>query len=250
MVNDTFFKGNSIVHKTDPRIKIVFLFIFASIAAVSKSESTLYFALGFSIFTVALSRIAFKSLVKRFLVVNSFLFVMWLIIPFTHPGQPIYHILQFTATKEGVEMVFIITLKANAIFLAAFTLLGSSNVFDIAHGLDHLHIPRKLVQLFFFTLRYSHLLNLEISRQRNAMKVRCFQPKTNMHTYRSYAYLMGMMLVRSLDRSQRVYQAMICRGFSGDFPAYHHPKFTLTDAAIFVFSACVIAIMGCLEWVR
>ena len=49
------------------------------------------------------------------------------------------------------------------------------------------------------------------------MKIRGFQPRTNLHTYRSYAYLAGMLLVRSYDRGENVFQAMLCRGFHGVF---------------------------------
>ena len=49
------------------------------------------------------------------------------------------------------------------------------------------------------------------------MKIRGFQPRTNLHTYRSYAYLAAMLLVRSYDRADRVFQAMLCRGFHGVF---------------------------------
>jgi cobalt/nickel transport system permease protein len=42
-----------------------------------------------------------------------------------------------------------------------------------------------------------------------------------MHTYRTYAYLCGMLLVRASARAQRVYNAMKCRGFSGRFICLH-----------------------------
>jgi cobalt/nickel transport system permease protein len=52
--------------------------------------------------------------------------------------------------------------------------------------------------------------------------VRAFRPKSNMHTYKTYAYLVGMLIVRSYDHSQRIYNAMLCRGFTGKFPIITH----------------------------
>jgi len=238
----------SILSKIDSRVKIVLLFHFAIIAAISNSFQTLFLALALSFFLVAISPVKWKTLLGRLLIVNSFLFLMWLIIPLTHPGDTVIRIFGLSAQKEGFLLVFIITLKANSIFIAASALFGASSVFDIAHGLDHLKVPTKLVQLLFFTWRYAALLSMEIARQRNAMKVRCFQAKMNTHTYRSYAYLLGMLLVRSLDRAQRVYQAMICRGFSGTFPAYNHPKFKLVDIFASFLSAGIVIGMGLVEW--
>ena len=62
----------------------------------------------------------------------------------------------------------------------------------------------------------------EYSRLRNAVIIRCFKAGTNIHTYRTYAYLVGMLIVRSYERSQRIYQAMLCRGFKGRFPVISH----------------------------
>ena len=46
-----------------------------------------------------------------------------------------------------------------------------------------------------------------------------------MHTYRTYAYLVGMLIVKSHDRAERVHAAMLCRGFHGKF-------FDLTEFSI------------------
>ena len=50
-----------------------------------------------------------------------------------------------------------------------------------------------------------------------AARLRGFAPKTNMHTYRTFGNMLGMVFVHSFDRSVRVYEAMILRGFSGRF---------------------------------
>ena len=63
----------------------------------------------------------------------------------------------------------------------------------------------KLVHLFFFTFRYFQVIHQEYLRLRAAMRIRCFQPGTNGHTYRMLAYLLGMLLVRSYDRGQRLW---------------------------------------------
>ena len=50
-----------------------------------------------------------------------------------------------------------------------------------------------------------------------AVRVRGFRPGTNLHTYRTYAYIVGMLLVRSYCRADRVHRAMLCRGFRNKF---------------------------------
>ncbi|MCP3952682.1 MAG: cobalt ECF transporter T component CbiQ, partial [Desulfobacterales bacterium] len=72
---------------------------------------------------------------------------------------------------------------------------------------------------------------------------------TNLHTYRTYAYLAGMLFVRASMRAQRVYQAMLCRGFHGRYISLQAFKngFQNQGFAIFIFVALVIIIY--LEWI-
>ena len=107
-------------------------------------------------------------------------------------------------------------------------------------------VPDKIVHLFFFCFRYIHVIHEEYHRLVNTMKVRGFKPGTNMHTYRTYAYLVGMLLVMSFDRSQRILAAMKCRGFKGKFYILHDYGMKKADyvlgtvTILFSFSLMVI----------
>jgi len=71
-----------------------------------------------------------------------------------------------------------------------------------------------------------------------------------MHTYRTYAYVIGMLLVRAASRAQRVHQAMLCRGFKGTFYSLHDFK---TDRSAWIFSmlmTIIILVLIVMEWVR
>ena len=65
------------------------------------------------------------------------------------------------------------------------------------------------------------------------MKMRGFRPRMNWHTYRTYGYLVGMLLVRSLERSERIVAAMKCRGFRGRFYLLDHFAFSSADRCCF-----------------
>ena len=76
-----------------------------------------------------------------------------------------------------------------------------------------------------------------------AARLRGFAPKTNMHTYRTFGNMLGMVFVHSFDRSVRVYEAMILRGFSGRFQSVAAFRATSRDA---VFAVAAFACMVCL----
>ena len=78
------------------------------------------------------------------------------------------------------------------------------------------------------------------------VKTRGFRPRMDWHTYRSYGYLVGMLLVRSLDRSQRVLAAMKCRGFRGRFYLLDHFAATRYDLGFSLAAGLILAALGLL----
>lgn len=179
-------------------------------------------ALAAGLILIFLARLDWSLVAFRLAVVNSFILFLWIFLPFSHPGRIVLTLGPLSATREGLLYALAITIKSNTIILAAMALLSTSTFFALVHALRHLKVPDKLVHMFFFTFRYFFVIHQEYLRLRAAMRVRCFRPGTNLHTYRSLGWLLGMLLVRSYDRSERVYQAMLCRGFKGRFWLLEH----------------------------
>lgn len=231
---EEFAEGTSFFHRLDPRIKFITLVPFVFTVAVTHSIASLLTALVISCFMVVAAHLDIRKLFIRLVVVNTPILLLWLVLPFTYHGGRVFSIGVFNATHEGLMYVLAITIKANAIIIATIALLGTSDIFSLAHALIRLRVPKKLIYLFFFFYRYITVIHNEYLRLTKAMKVRCFKPLTNMHTYRTFANLVGMLLVRSYERSQRIYNAMLCRGFRSTFPVTRHFRFKINDA---VFAA-------------
>ena len=248
MVAEEFSSGNSLIHDLDPRIKIIVATLFSITVAVADRTDVLLLALLFSACCVILSSIPLLRVMRRLLLVNGFILLLWLLLPFTYPGKTLLSVGPFDATAEGIRYAFTITIKSNTIILACIALLGTTSIFISVHALRHLHVPDKLVQLLFFSYRYIHVIHLEYLRLLNAMKVRCFRPRSNLRTYKAYAYLVGMMLLNSYDRSERVYDAMLCRGFKGQFWILDHFALKRGDVILFIIMLFSIAALGFLQW--
>ncbi len=248
MVAEEFSSGNSFIHDLDPRIKIIVATLFSITVAVADRTEVLLLALLFSACCVILSSLPLLRVMRRLLLVNGFILLLWLLLPFTYPGKTLFSVGPFDATAEGIRYALTITIKSNTIILACIALLGTTSIFALVHALRHLHVPDKLVQLLFFSYRYIHVIYREYLRLLNAMKVRCFRPRSNLRTYKTYAYLVGMMLLNSYDRSERVYGAMLCRGFKGQFWILDHFALKRGDVMLFIIMLLSIAALGFLQW--
>jgi len=153
-------------------------------------------------------------------------------------------------TREGVFYATRISIKSNAMMLMLIALVASTPIFSIGHAMHQLKIPKKIVHLFFFTYRYIHAIYREYLRLKNSIKIRGFIPKTDLHTYKTYAYMVGMLLVRSFDRAHRVHNAMLCRGFKGDLYSLKKFSFKTNDIVSIIFMTAMIVIMGVMEWTQ
>lgn len=191
--------------------------LFSLCAALLQEPSAAGAALVPPMAALCLSRPPLAQLCRRVALVNVFLLFLWVTVPLTMPGTPLLSVGPLTASHEGVVLVWLATLKSNAILLAFLALVATMDSPTMGHALDRLGLPTKLVFLFLFTYRYLHVIADEWQRLSTAARLRGFAPRTGMHTYRTIGNMLAMVLVNSFDRSGRVYEAMVLRGFQGRF---------------------------------
>lgn len=233
MIEEGFKDNNSLLHRLDPRGKIGAVFLFSVFVALSEQFIVLSSALAGSLAIVLLARVGVKEVVRRLVPVNLFILFLWFFLPFTVKGQPVFFLGPLVATHEGLLYATQISLKSNAIVIVLVALIASTPILTLGHAMHELRIPEKIVHLFLFTYRYIFVIHREFLRLMSAIRVRGFRPGTNVHTYKTFAYLVGMLLVRSSERAERVYDAMQCRGFKGKF--YSLSQFSLKPIDYFWF---------------
>jgi cobalt/nickel transport system permease protein len=249
-IQEPFSEGSSLAHRLDPRGKIVVAALFSILVAVTRSYTVAVAGLALAIIYLALARLPLKQVIMRLLVVNSFIFFLWLVLPFTYPGDAVWHFGPLTATREGIVYAGLITIKSNAIIIALIALIATVPIVTLGQAMHHLRLPDKLCHLLLFTYRYIYVFEQEYRRLVQAMKIRGFQAHTNLHTYRSYAYLAAMLLVRSFDRAERVFAAMRCRGFNGAFYSLKSFSWHRRDGMFLGASLLALAALLYLEWLK
>ena len=248
MIEEPFAEGSSIIHRIDPRFRVVAATLLSIIIALASGFSTLAAALGISIGFLTTANLNSRKVARRLAVVSGFLVLLWLILPITHRGTVLFSVGPFDLSREGFLLAAQITLKSFSILALLISLIATMTVATLGNALNSLGIPGKLTQLLMVSYRYIFVIEQEYTRLLRAARIRGFQPGTNLHTYRTYAYLAGMLFVRASLRAQRVYQAMLCRGFHGRYISLQ----TFSSGgqnrlfAGFIFTA--LAILIYLEW--
>jgi cobalt/nickel transport system permease protein len=231
------------IQALDPRARILAAVAFALVAVALDSLWVLLTALVLALGAMAAARLPAGPTLRRMAMMDGFIVCLLVLLPFTVPGAVAFTVLGWPASWEGLEKAASIALKANAIVLALLSLVGSMDPATLGHALARLRVPVALVHLLLFTVRYIAVIDDEYHRLRRAMKTRGFRPRTDAHTLRTLGYLIGMLLVRALERSERILQAMKCRGFTGRLPLLDSLRFSGRDA---VFAGAVLSVLAAL----
>lgn len=248
MFTEPFARHDSLIHRLDPRGRLIAALAFAILLAVCQRPLACVVGLSLALVLWPLARLPLWATVKRFAAFNLFMLVLILLLPWGVEGRAIWQLGPLSYSREGLERAATIAVRGNAIVLVYTALVSTMNPFVLGHALDHLFVPRKLTLLYCLTVRYVGTLKQEHDRLRTAMRVRGFRSRTDLHTLRSMGHLVGMLLVRSFDRSDRVWAAMKCRGFRGTFWLLDHFDFARRDVVFAVVVAAALLVVGTGEW--
>ena len=245
---EPFAEGASLAHRLDPRGKIVVAALFSILMAVAKTYAV---ALSGLVLALVLPGPGAAPPEKSGgpAAGGEQLHFLPLAGPApTYPGDAVWHFGPLAVTRQGLPYTGLITLKSNAIIIALMALIATVPIVTLGQALHNLKLPDKLCHLLLFTYRYLYVFEQEFHRLTQAMKIRGFRPRTNLHTYRSYAYLAAMLLVRSFDRAERVFAAMRCRGFHGTFYSLQTFSWQRRDRIFLAASLLVLTGLLYLEW--
>ncbi|MDR2391503.1 MAG: cobalt ECF transporter T component CbiQ [Planctomycetota bacterium] len=219
----------SLFRTADPRTLLAAAaaasFCFSFVQSLGASASCLAFAL----ILAAMGGISAPLLLKRLAAVNIFVLFIWLTIPFAMPGERIDVLGPLRWSADGIRLAMVTTIKCNAILLSFLALVSGIPLPLVGCALDRLRVPAKLVFLFLFTFRYVHVVGEEWQRLQTAAKLRGFVPSNSLHTYRTIGNMFGLTFVNAIDRSRRIYEAMLLRGFDGSFHTVTEVKSTPAD---------------------
>jgi len=233
----------SVLGALDSRVRLGTALAFILALLPIQNLAHLFVVVLLSLTLVPLAGQPMSAIVRRLLHVEGFMLVLFLLLPFSMPGESFFSIGSFSASKEGLLRTCIIALKVNASVVAIFALLGSMEPASLVYAMAGLGCPHKLVHLFLFTVRHTAVFRRETERLLEAMRVRGFVPASTWHTWRAYGNLAGMMLIRSLDRAERIDEAMRCRAFSGQFSLAVDGSLTWRDAICIFVTAWVVTVM-------
>lgn len=227
--------------RRDPRLRLAAAVLFALVTVSLETLPALLAALALALLVAMAGGLEWRPVLRRLVPLEGLMLALLLLLPFTVAGVPWLVLGPLQASHEGLELALRVLLRANAVLVMLLALLGTLEPTTLGHALARLGVPEKLVHLFLLTVRYVELIHDEYRRLRNAMRARAFVPRGDGHGWRSLGWLIGMLLVRSMERARRVLAAMKCRGFHGRLYLLGDYRWERGDSVAAVVAAAMLA---------
>jgi cobalt/nickel transport system permease protein len=205
------------VHRLSPEVKIVAVLLFTIVVVVTPREEFTAFA-GYTLLialVAVLARVPAGWLLKRSTIELPFV-LLAVVLPFAGHGERIDW-LGMSLSVDGLYGAWNIFAKGTLGVLASLLLAATTTMRDLILGLDRLRCPTVITQIMTFMLRYVDVLIDDARRMRIARLSRGYDPRF-LWQVKAFAVGVGALFLRSYERGERVYLAMLSRGYAGRMP--------------------------------
>lgn len=248
-LTEQYRRGTSFIHRLDPRIKLLGTLFFILTATTLPFGAWLGYLLLFvpTLILAGASHLGWGYALRRSFVALPFALAA-ITLPFTVPGQPLFHLGSLVVTAEGTIRFASIVLKSWLSVQVAILMTATTSFPDLLWGMRALKLPPLLVSIIGFMYRYLFVLGdeaLRLLRARSARSAAHTGDSGGSFWWRGRVTgnMVGSLAIRSFERSERVYDAMVARGFQGEMKTLTPPILTDQDRyALIAWVAHLVAV--------
>ncbi|WP_139902093.1 cobalt ECF transporter T component CbiQ [Clostridium thermarum] len=237
---DELASKDTFIHRLHPLIKLVTTLVYlTSLISMGRYEvmGLIPFAL-YPVLVFSLADLPMAPILRRILLVEPLIIGIGIL-------NPIFD--NYTVMLGGITIsrgwiTFVsIFIKCGLTVTASILLVATTGMDKLAAAMRMLRIPKIFVLQLLLTYRYISVLMEEVSRMLRAYFLRA--PRQKGIEMKAWGAFAGQLLLRTLDRAQRVYEAMSLRGFNGDINLGRIEKTAVKDY-IYLTLWCIFFIIA------
>lgn len=234
---ETLAMGDSPLHRLDPRAKIIttLIFIIAVISFDKYALSALMPLLIYPVFLISIGNLPAGYLLKKVLIISPFAVLVGIFNPLMD-REILFRIGSIGISGGWVSFMSILS-RFILTVTSALILISSTGFNAVCGSLMKLGIPRPFVVQLLLFYRYIFVLTDEAERMIRARSLRALNSKSM--SFGTFISIVSHLLLRTLDRAERIYCAMRCRGFDGNIRMVRFMKISY-KGIIFIFGWTVL----------
>ncbi|MGH8900876.1 MAG: cobalt ECF transporter T component CbiQ [Egibacteraceae bacterium] len=243
-----FLHGHGRLHRLHPQCKLAATFLF--ILAVVATPREAFWAYGcYALVLAGIARLGQVPLlfVARRLVIETPFVAFALFLPIIGQGERT-DVLGLSLSVAGLWGAWNILVKGTLGVAATIIMAATTPVPEILHGLDRLRMPRVFTAIAGFMVRYLEVITAEMRRMAIARASRGYDPRWIWQA-KAWASSAGALFIRSYERGERVYLAMLSRGFDGSLPILEEQAASRREWVTSLTIPALGATIAALAWV-
>ena len=236
---DEYLDIDSPLHRWDPRFKLIGLMALIFAFSFVQELRMLPAMVLVTALIYVISRLPFSFILTRLRYPAFFLVVVIVLLPFLSGETVVASIGPFDLRQEGLVAVLLIATRFLCILTVGLVMFGTASFLNTLKAMRALGLPAILTDMALLAFRYLYEVGGYLHRMETAMRLRGFHGRRlSLHGIGVLAWLGGSVLVRSYERSEWVYKAMITRGYGhakptkGEFQASYADVFALGVALL------------------
>lgn len=254
-MRELYLQGRSIIHQLDARVKVIFTLAFILFLNLTPHRAWPAYILFLVVMLVVelLSRLGLGFVHKRAIVAAPFVLAA---LPLIFTGPPprvamaIVNGLSISFSIEGIERFVSIAIKMWISIQAAILLTATTTFPDLLGAFQQLKVPKLFIAIVGLMWRYLFVIGDEAIRMLRARTSRSAVTPGARSTggpllwrARVTGGMAGSLFLRSIERSDRVYAAMLSRGFNGDLPKSEATALPKKDRSTLLWGILLLALL-------
>lgn len=245
-----YFPGNSLIHKIDPRMKIVITLIFMVSIFLCKSYLALGLIFAFTVLVVAMSRIKVKTVLKSLKPLLVVIAITAIINLFYGSGEPIAKLWIFKITMDGINNALFMAFRIIILVVIGSMLTYTTSPTSLTDAIESLFKPLKIFKIDVHTiamtmtiaLRFIPTLIEELDKIMAAQKSRGADMDSGGFIKRAKAVIPVIipLFISSFRRANELSYAMECRCYRGGDGRTKMKVMKLSFSDYLVFAVTII----------
>ncbi|MBO5037576.1 MAG: energy-coupling factor transporter transmembrane protein EcfT [Clostridia bacterium] len=258
-----FFPGNSVIHKLDPRVKIILAALYIAFLFVVQTAVGYAFAIAATLVFVSLTKIPLKMYLRGLKPLLFILIFTALLNVFYSTGEPLVEFWIFKITADGIKNAIFMILRIFMLVIATSMLTYTTSPIVLTNGLERLLSPLSKIKvpvhefsmMMTIALRFIPTLLEETDKIMNAQKARGADFETGglIKRAKALAPILIPLFISAFRRADELATAMECRCYTGSSEGRTHlVSYSMSgrDVIALIVVICMIAIAVLLNYVR
>ena len=255
-----YLPGNSVVHRLDPRTKIILIFAYIVVLFTVKNVFGYAFSTLFLVFACALSKISAKMLVKSLKPILFFVVFTAIINLFLTSGEVIFTFWIFKITKEGVILTVKMALRLILLVTGTSLLTYTTSPIVLTDGIEKLLSPlskigvpsHEIAMMMTIALRFIPTIIDETDKIIKAQSARGsdFESGNLLRRAKALVPILVPLFISAFRRADDLAVAMECRCYHGGKNRTKLKSIKMTQLDLFSALFCGIVFVAAIIWGR